>query len=118
MPSSRSPSGTSGTKDDFYTDDCDIREVSTGRYIYRKVLGPSVNPFGVGTNAHGVYWIDCAGNRITIERSRIRGTLVLINPGSGSSVGSGPINWSPAVPGYPALVVNGDFTLSPPPTAC
>jgi hypothetical protein len=103
---------SSGGTDEFYTDDCDIREVSTGLYIYRKVLSPSTNPFSGGTNPRGVYWIDCGGNRITIERSRILGTLVLLNPGSGSSVGSGPIHWSPALPGYPALVVDGDFTIA------
>jgi hypothetical protein len=103
---------SSGGTDDFYADDCDIREVSTGRYIYRKVLSPSINPFSAGTNPQGVYWIDCGGNRITIERSRILGTLVLINPGSNSSIGAGPIHWSPAVPGYPSLVVDGDFTLA------
>ena len=103
--------GAGGDDKDFYLDDVDIREVSTGRYIYRQVLSPSVNPFG-STNSRGVYWIDCGGNRVTIERSRIQGTLVLINPGNGSSVGNGPIHWSPAVPGYPALVVDGDFTFA------
>jgi hypothetical protein len=91
----------------FYVDDLLIREVSSGRYIYRKTLGPGINPFGA-TNPQGIYWINCGGQRITIERSRILGTLLIINPGPGSSIGSGPIEWSPAVAGYPALLVDAD----------
>ena len=58
-----------------------------------------------GTNAQGLYWINCAGNKLVIERSRIKGTLLVLNPGSGSMIGAGPISWSPATPGYPALLV-------------
>ena len=102
----------SNNKVDFYVDDLDIRDVTTsGRFIYRRVLGPGINPFGP-TNAQGIYWIDCGGNRLIIERSRIKGTLVVINPGSGSRIGDGPIHWSPAVPGYPALMVRADDTTS------
>jgi hypothetical protein len=106
-----------GNTGDFYLDDVIIREVATGRFIYKQVLGPNANPFGSGPNAEGIYWINCAGNKIVIERSRIRGTLLLVNPGAGSMV-TGPINWSPAKPGYPALLVdadtasNADFTFA------
>lgn len=92
---------------DFIIDDFSIRETTTGRFIYRQVLSPSINPFG-GTNAQGIYWIDCGGNRLIIERSRILGTLLVINPGANSCVGDGPIHWSPAVAGYPALLVDAD----------
>jgi hypothetical protein len=96
-----------GRTDSFYVDNIDIRENTSGRFIYRQVLGPSVNPFG-STNAQGLYWINCNGNRLIIERSRIKGTLLVINPGSGSCIGEGPISWSPAVAGYPALMVDAD----------
>jgi hypothetical protein len=102
---------------DFYLDDVTIREAATGRYIYRRVIGPGLNPFGA-TNAQGLYWINCGGNRLTIERSRIKGSLLVLNPGSGSIIGAGAINWSPVVPGYPALLVdadtaaNADFTIA------
>ena len=43
-----------------------------------------------------------------IERSRILGTLLVINPGANSCVSNGPISWSPAVAGYPALLVDAD----------
>jgi hypothetical protein len=97
-----------GNTSDFYMDDFAIREATTGRFIYRQALGPGVNPFGGGTNAQGIYWIDCSGNRLIIERSRILGTLLVINPGANSCVADGPIHWSPAVAGYPALMVDAD----------
>ncbi|MGD9637360.1 MAG: carbohydrate binding domain-containing protein, partial [Pirellulales bacterium] len=109
--------GTSNTGD-FYVDDVTIQDTSTGRFIFRETLGPGVNSVGGSANAQGLYWIDCQGNRIVIERSRIKGTLLLINPGAGSMIGSGPINWSPSISGYPALMVdadtaaNADFTIA------
>ena len=102
---------------DFYVDDVAIRENLAGRLIYQKVLSPSTNPFGGSTNAQGIYWIDCGGNQLVIKRSRIKGTLLVINPGANSCV-IGPNNWAPAVAGYPALLVdaataaNADFTIA------
>jgi hypothetical protein len=89
-------------------DDLDIRENVNGRLIYRKVLGPGVNTLytGAPTNEQGLYWINCSGNRLVIERSRIVGTLLVMNPGPNSCVAGGPISWTPAVPGYPALLVD------------
>ena len=116
---------SSGSTADFHVDDLIITEVTTGRWIYGKLLSPNVNTFytGAPTNAsegktHGIYWMDCSGQRITIERSRIHGTLLVVNPGPGSSIAYGPIHWSPVVPGYPALLVdsasagNADFAIN------
>ncbi len=95
---------------DFYVDDVVIRETTTGYFIFRRALGPGVNTIpGGATNAQGLYWINCSGNKVVIERSRIKGTLLLVNPGSGSCIGPGPINWSPATPGYPALLVEDNI---------
>jgi hypothetical protein len=94
--------------DEFYFDDFSIRETTTGRFIYRQVLSPSLNPFGGTTNSQGIYWINCNNNRIVIERSRIFCTLLLINPGAGSCIANGPISWQPAIAGYPALLVDAD----------
>jgi Carbohydrate binding domain len=96
-----------GNTGNFYLDDVTIRDNTTGKFIYRSVIGPGYNSLGTA-NPQGLYWIDCAGNKIIIERSRIKGTLLLVNPGSGSMIGAGPINWSPATPGYPALLVDAD----------
>ncbi|HEX3599726.1 MAG TPA: hypothetical protein VHU84_06255, partial [Lacipirellulaceae bacterium] len=66
-------------------------------------------------NANGLYWIDCKVNGVNqdlyIERSRILGTLLILNPGPNSRIDYGPINWSPVIPGYPALLVNGSFAI-------
>lgn len=99
-----------GSTNDFYIDNLDIRENTSGRFVYRRVLGPGVNTLYAGgpTNPQGIYWIDCSNNRLVIERSRIVGTLLVINPGSGSCIAHGPISWSPAQPGYPALLVAAD----------
>ncbi len=42
---------------DFYIDNLDIRETTTGRFIYREVLGPGVNTLysGAPTNSQGIY---------------------------------------------------------------
>jgi hypothetical protein len=74
-------------------------------------LGTGINTLysGAPTNAQGIYWIDCAGNKLVIERSRIVGTLLVTNPGAGSCINNGPINWTPAVAGYPALLVDADI---------
>jgi hypothetical protein len=97
---------------DFYLDDVVIRETTTGRIIYQKVLSPSVNQLYPGAptdpSGNGIYWIDCGGAKLLIERSRILGTLLIVNPGANSGVNNGPINWSPAVAGYPALLVDSD----------
>jgi hypothetical protein len=97
-----------GVTNDFYIDNLDIRENVSGRFIYRNVISPSLNPFGASTNSEGIYWINCNGNRLIIERSRILGTLLVVNPGANSCISNGPISWSPAVAGYPALLVDAD----------
>jgi hypothetical protein len=94
---------------DFHIDDVVVTDVTVGKFIYRQVLGPNVNSMTLDVNSEGLYWINCAGQDLVIERSRIKGTLLLVNPGSGSMIGPGPIQWSPAKPGYPALLVDADI---------
>ena len=69
------------------------------------MLGPTV------ANPNGIYWIDCGGSKLVIERSRILGTLVVLNPGAGSTIANGPIHLAPVSPGYPVLLVDGDFAI-------
>jgi hypothetical protein len=96
---------------EFYVDEFIVRENLSGRFIYRKVIGPGYNSLGTA-NPQGLYWVNMGGNRLIIERSRIKGTLLVINPGSGSMIGPGPISWAPATPGYPALLVDADTATS------
>jgi hypothetical protein len=86
--------------------------------IAKKLISPASNPFGLATNAEGIYVIDCQGRTLTVKDSRIVGTLVLINPGPSSRIGtpgsgdSARLNWAPAVSNYPCLLVKGDLILS------
>ena len=83
------------------------------RNLSKKVLSPSVNLFGPALNAEGIYVIDCQGQNLSVENSRILGTLVIINPGSTCRV-QGSMSWSPVSPNYPALLVRGNaqFAMS------
>jgi hypothetical protein len=84
--------------------------LTSGGEIRDTVLGPGRNPYGAA-NAAGVYFINCANQAITIRNARISGTLVLVNPGSGSSF-TQSVLLEAATPGYPALLVSGDMTLN------
>ena len=85
---------------DFFMDDFLIKDASTGRFIYKQAV-----------NANGINFIDCESQNLYIERSRICGTLLVLNPGPNSRIDYGPIHWSPHIPGYPALLVNGNFSI-------
>lgn len=82
-----------------------------GSSIKQCVLSPKSNPFGATTNARGIYVINCAGSKITIQDCRIVGTLVLLDPKSDSSV-TNHIVWSPADPSLPSLLVRGSIQVS------
>ncbi len=101
--------------DDFDVDDLSITQDTTDKYIYRQLISSSTNPYGTA-NANGVYYIDCEFQTLVIERSRIVGTLVIANPGANSRIGDAPMNWAPAKPGYPVLLVNGNFQIQAPNT--
>jgi hypothetical protein len=100
---------------EFYADDFVLKETGSDRTIHNQVLSPDNNPFGSTTNPRGIYVINLSNEKVFIKNSRIVGTLVLINPNAGSEIGGGSaINWEPAVPGYPALLVdNEDVTINP-----
>lgn len=80
------------------------------RRINRRLLSPASNPFGA-TNREGIYVIDCQGQNVRIDESRIVGTLVLLNTGINSRI-TGVVNMAPAVANYPALLVEGDMELN------
>lgn len=80
--------------------------------IEKVLLSPTSNPFGA-PDADGLYKINCSNKKIVIKDCRIVGTLLLINPKSDSTIDSA-INWRPARPDYPALIImDGDFTIKP-----
>ncbi len=73
--------------------------------LRKVVLSPASNPFGTA-NPQGIYFIDCGFSNITIRDLRIVGTLILKNPGNTSTI-TGSVNWEPAFPGNPALLITG-----------
>jgi hypothetical protein len=83
--------------------------ISAGTTINNVVLAPGYNSIGGGLNSDGVYIINATGN-ITIQRMRVLGTLVIINPGHVVTI-SGPVLMQPARPDYPALIVQGQLYL-------
>lgn len=96
---------TGGMNYRFYIDNVHVYEDVSGRILSRQALGPTAG------NPNGIYTIDCGGGKLTIERSRILGTLVVTNPGTGSNIGNGPMLMAPITPGYPSLLVKGDFAI-------
>lgn len=81
------------------------------RVIDKAVLCSAINPFSGGTNLEAIYVIDCQSQNIIIKNSRIEATLVLINPGGGSSIRS--VNhWEAKVKNYPTLLVDGDMEIT------
>ena len=81
--------------------------------IQKALLSPSSNPYGGGTNASGIYVINCGGNNITIGNCRVVGTLVLLNAGTGSLINN-PANFAPFVANYPCLMVQGNIKFNIP----
>jgi hypothetical protein len=98
----------------LYVDKISVKDTSLPSSAYvmdRVVLSPGSNPYGTGANAQGIYVIDCAGKTVTIGPCRIVGTLVLLNPGSNTTL-AGPISLEQVVPGYPVLMVNGALAVN------
>ncbi len=107
-----SGSGSAGTQP-FLVDNVSVKVTSSpsGKVIYRTVVSPSTNPFGVTANSQGIYVIDMSGADLTISDCMIVGTLVVKNAGT-VTVGTGPVQWRPAKPGLPSLIVDGNVILS------
>ncbi|TWU20970.1 Carbohydrate binding domain protein [Novipirellula galeiformis] len=97
---------------DYYMDSVSLDNTTypSGSYVLDGLLSPAHNPFGGGTNAKGIYIIDCAGKDVQVGRSRIVGTLVFLNPG-GDAIVKGPLVWEPAVLNYPALLTNDTLRI-------
>lgn len=79
------------------------------RMIEKAIISPTTSPWGL-TNSAGIYVIDCGGQNLEIKNSRILGTLVLLNPGTGCLTSYG-VHWDAAVSNLPALLVEGDFLI-------
>jgi len=78
--------------------------------IDKHLISPASNPFGPTTNPQGIYVVDCQSQNIVITKSRIVGTLVLLNTGSNSEI-KPSVYWEPAVTNFPVLLVDGTLRM-------
>ncbi len=77
--------------------------------LRRALLSPGANPYGA-VSPQGIYVINCGGQTIELRDVRIVGTLIILNPGSGSMIRGG-ISLEP-VNGQPALIVQGSIEFA------
>ncbi len=77
----------------------------------RFLLSPHELAAGGGLDRNGVYVLDCKNATVNLSEFRLAGTLVILDPGPGSSIAT-PFLIEPAVPGYPSIVVRGDLTIT------
>ena len=94
----------------FRLDDAQCVEFGGEHRLTHLVLSDRSNPFGA-VNATGTYVIDCGGKNLLVEHCRIRGTLVIVDPGAGSRIGTGPVSIEPTSPGKASLVVEGNIRI-------
>jgi hypothetical protein len=78
--------------------------------IENALISPSHNPYGPASR-NGIYVIECGGRSLEIRDSRIIGTLVLHQAGSGTRV-TDSVVLEKGEAGYPVLIVDGDLELS------
>lgn len=75
------------------------------------LISPVSPPWALSANTAGVYVIDCAGRRLTIQDCRINGTLICKNATGGVRI-TGTVLWDPAVAGYPCLLTDGAISIT------
>lgn len=98
---------------DFYVDAASLIDVTYPHnmpVIDHQLISPTVNALG-STNSQGIYVINCGNQDVMIGRSRIVGTLVLINPGAGSCMKDW-VSIEPAALGMPSLLIDGNFRIA------
>lgn len=90
----------------------DLPSTFSGATIQRCLISPSSNPYGdQSTNSRGIYIVDCLGADLIIRDCRIVGTLVMLNAGAASVI-EDSVNWEPAIPFYPSLLVDGSVQVN------
>lgn len=80
-----------------------------GRKSSNFLLSAGDNPMGA-ENAQGLYILDLGGQNLELSDFRAQGTFILKNAGTVTLKGA--VNWSPATPGFPALIVQGDLNIA------
>ena len=78
-------------------------------YITGQTISPSLPPYNARASSDGVYYLDCRGEKLIIENSRINATLVIDNVASIQIRGN--VDWKPGKTGYPAIVAENTGTM-------
>lgn len=81
------------------------------RELKRAVLTPTLNPLGGGLNAKGLYVINCGNTVVKIQDMRLHGSLILLDPGAGSSI-TGAIHWQNYDAALPVFMVRGSMEFN------
>jgi hypothetical protein len=78
--------------------------------LTKKVLAPGFNDYGGSVNTNGVYYLNTAGNNLTIQNTRLSGTLVIDAPGKTVTISDKTllVNFKSD---YPVLIVNGNVSF-------
>jgi hypothetical protein len=87
----------------------DISAIPAGN-VTDALFSPNSNPYGATLHPDGLYVINCGGAKLTIENTRVVGTLVILDCGVGSRIQFG-IHWVPFNARLPALMVRGPMNL-------
>lgn len=77
------------------------------RTISNQVFAPTLNPYGTKGNVEGIYVLDCQGQNLQVENTRVLGTLIIINPGT-TCCFQKALLFSPVSPHFPAVMVQGN----------
>jgi len=80
--------------------------------IDKRVLGPGCNPWGA-TDPNGLYVLNTNNNAVTIQNTRIYGTLVIIAPNKTVTL-TGAMHCQNYRSNFPALIVQGNVVINCP----
>jgi Carbohydrate binding domain len=100
-------------KNDYYMDKVSLLDITypyNDYVIERRLISPTANPFGA-TNPKGIYIINCGGKDVILARSRIVGTLVIVDPG-GNTMIQDSMSMEAAVYNFPALLSDNKIKIS------
>lgn len=104
----------SNSTNKYYIDAVSFADVTFPDKVYvlnGQLLTPTLNPFGASGNPHGIYVLMCGGKNVIVSNSRIIGTLVMINAGSGSSI-TNSVVIEPAVINFPVFLTDSQVCIS------
>ncbi|MBN2450025.1 MAG: hypothetical protein JXR77_06530, partial [Lentisphaeria bacterium] len=74
-------------------------------------LGPGCNPWSAVTDPNGLYVLNTGGNAVTIQNTRIFGTLVILAPNKTVTL-DGAVHFQNYRSDFPVLIVQGNLVIN------